>query len=252
MACSIRSTSSGSAVAADVEADAGQRHHPALGGAGEQHRVARRPGPAGGVADGGDRRRPVAVGPLDVAAQQRQLGSLAGADLVGDERGDPLDPRRGILEGADVDRVLAGAQPGGHAHVPARRASRPRAGGGRGSPATTAARRCARWPRRRGGGGRGGGCGPRRLRIAWPIRAWGTTSRPAPSSTSRPAATAASEASSRSSPSSPLASARIGRVAAGPATAARLSTCTTRGSRRSRRRPIIARIDSGSSPPIVP
>ena len=93
---------------------------------------------------------------------------------------------------------------------------------------------------------------PRRARIAWPIRAWGTLRRPAPSSTSSPAATATSVASSRSSPSRPLASTRTGSVAALPATAARLRTWTTRGSRRSRRRPIIARIDSGSSSPTSP
>ena len=93
---------------------------------------------------------------------------------------------------------------------------------------------------------------PSRALIAWPMSACGIASRPAPSSTSSPAAIAASVASSSWSPSSPVAATRIGSVADWPATTTRLSTRTATGSRRSRRSPIIARIDSGSSPSIAP
>ena len=165
-------------------------------------------------------------------------------DAIGPRRRRPRRRRPRPSDGRRAGRRRCGCR--------GRRASRPRTGGGRARPAPTGGRSTARWraatrrcrSRRR--------VRPRRARIAWPIRAWGTLSRPAPSSTSSPAATAASVASSRSSPSSPLASTSTGSVAALPATAARLSTWTTRGSRRSRRRPIIARIDSGSSSPTSP
>ena len=151
-----------------------------------------------------------------------------------------------------IDGVLAGAQAGRHAHL----AVDERAGleqvVGQQRPGTTAARSPARWPRPHGGAGRGGGsaragCGSpgRSARAARrggrrrPPRAGRRRRR-------RPSRRAARRRRARSRPRG------SGSVAAWPATAARLSTCTTRGSRRSRRRPIIARIDSGSSPPTAP
>ena len=98
----------------------------------------RSPGPARRPRALPRRPRPVALGPRRVAAQQRQLGPVTGVDLVGDERVDPLDPGRGVLVGADVERVPARRQPGARRAPRARRATRPRGGGGRASPARTA------------------------------------------------------------------------------------------------------------------
>ena len=103
---------------ADVEADARQRRHPALGGSGQEHRLARRPAPAraasraAATADG-----PIALGTRRVTTQQRQLGPVTVVDLVGDERVDALDPRRGVLVGADVERAPSRRQPGADPHV---------------------------------------------------------------------------------------------------------------------------------------
>ena len=80
---------------ADVEPDARQRHHPPLGDARRAASGRRSTGPRSAAdADGGDRRRPVALRSCHVAAQQRQLGPVVRTDLVGDQGRHPLDPRR--------------------------------------------------------------------------------------------------------------------------------------------------------------
>ena len=119
---------------ADVEADARQRRHPALGGSGQQHRLTRRPAPT---------RRPRARPPTAAvrspwarAVSQRSSASSARSrvvDLVGDERVDALDPRRGVLVGADVERAPSRRQPGARSARRVRRAIRPPGGGGRAS-----------------------------------------------------------------------------------------------------------------------